>query len=320
MPPVSVIIPARNAEAVLPDALDSVLRQDYGGPIEVIVADGSDTPTMGEMLQQRYPAVRVTHNPEHIVSTGFNRALREARGDIVVRCDAHSTLPPGYVRRAVETLTRTGAATVGGRQIPVGTTMFRRAVAMAMSNFLGAGNARYRLGGAEGPTDTVYLGAWRRETLVDARGFDIASRVNEDYELNWRLRKQGKVVWFDPELKSAYLPRGSLAALAAQYFNYGRWKSAGLILHPLSLRARHLAAPALTLGLAASAALAVSGALWALTLPIAYLLTLVVGAMAIGVSRRDSAAVLVPLALATIHIAWGTGFFFPPRRRPPRRS
>ena len=317
-PSVSVIIPARNADSTLPAALDSVLAQDYSGSIEVIVADGSDSSATAEMLQRRYPSVRIIPNPERTIPTALNYALHAASGDIVVRCDAHAALPPGYVRRAVETLARTGAANVGGRQYPVGTTMFERAVAMATTSLLGTGAARYRVGGAEGPTDTVYLGVWPRQSILDAGGFDPSLRANEDYELNWRLRGRGGVVWFDPNLVVAYRPRGSVRALARQYFGYGRWKSAMLMARLASLRIRQLPAPLLVLALVASVALAVSGLLTAAFLaPIVYLSTILCASVWIGVRRRNPAVVLLPLVLATIHLSWGIGFFFPPRIKRP---
>ena len=317
-PSVSVVIPARNADSTLPAALDSVFAQDYSGSIEVIVADGSDSSATAEMLQRRYPSVRIIPNPERTIPTALNYALHAASGDIVVRCDAHAALPPGYVRRAVETLARTGAANVGGRQYPVGTTMFERAVAMATTSLLGTGAARYRVGGAEGPTDTVYLGVWPRQSILDAGGFDPSLRANEDYELNWRLRGRGGVVWFDPNLVVAYRPRGSVRALARQYFGYGRWKSAMLMARLASPRIRQLPAPLLVLALAASVALAVAGFLTAAVIaPIVYLSTILCASVWIGVRRRNPAVVLLPLALATIHLSWGIGFFFPPRIKRP---
>ena len=110
LPPVSVVIPTRNAESVIASALDSVAAQDYGGPVEVIVADGSDTPATSEVVARRYPAVRLVSNPQRTTPNGLNAALRVATGRVVVRCDCHAVLPPQYVRRAVETLERTGAA------------------------------------------------------------------------------------------------------------------------------------------------------------------------------------------------------------------
>ena len=125
--------------------------------------------------------------------------------------------------------------------------------------------------------DTVFPGVFRRDALDAAGGFDETLLRNEDQELNWRLRERGETVWFDPELAVNYRPRGTLRALARQYFDYGRWKRVVLGRHPGSWRARQLAAPALV--------------------------------AALGVRRRRPEAVLVPVVLATIHVAWGAGFF-----------
>ncbi len=313
LPSVSVIIPARNAVATIAAALDSVLCQGYAGSLEVIVADGSDTPALSEMVGRLYPSVRLVPNPDRNLGHGVNAALRVATGEIVVRCDAHTVLPPGYVLRAVETLERTQAANVGGRQQPVGSTLFERVVAIAMTTPLGVGDARYRLGGPEGPVDTAYLGTFRRETLEAMGGPDPELVRNQDYELNWRLREQGRTVWFDPELMVIYRPRSTLRLLARQYFDYGRWKRTVLRRHPSSWRARHFAAPLLVVGLVTSVLLGSVGAPWALTttLPLTYTSALTVGSLAVGIHRRAPAALLLPLALAVMHLSWGIGFFFP---------
>ena len=315
---VSVIMPARNAEATIAKALDSVLAQDYAGPTEVIVADGSETPATAEIIRQLYPSVKLVPNPDRLHVPGILAALRIAKGHVIARCDAHSFFAPGYLRRAVETLHKTGAANVGGRQRPVGTTFFERAAAIAMTTPLGAGDARYRLGGPAGPVDTVYLGVFRREALEAAGSYNISLHGNEDYEINYRLRRRGETVWFDPGLAVEYRPRGTLRALAKQYINYGRMKASVLRQHPASLRLRHLAAPLLVSGLAVSALLAPVGAPWeaAAALPLAYLFVLAIGSLAVGIRRREPAALLLPAILATMHLGWGTGFFLPFRRRP----
>ena len=329
LPPVSVIIPARHAEATLPAALDSVTAQDYGGDVEVIVADGSETSAIRDLVRRRFPQVRVVPNPEREIPTGLNHALRVARHSIIARCDAHAVLPPGYVTRAVGTLLRTGAANVGGRVHAVGSTCFERAVGLATTTWFGAGDARYRIGGAEGPVETVFPGVFRRDALDAVGGFDETLLRNEDYELNWRLRERGEMVWFDPALVVDYRPRGSLRALARQYFDYGRWKRVVLQRHPRSWRLRQLAAPLLLAALATSGVLAAAGGLIAAggltpvvapaagaalvvagaASPLGYLLFLLAGSAVTGLRRRRPEAVLMPMVLATIHLAWATGFF-----------
>ena len=328
MPPVSVIIPARNAEGTIADALESVLAQDYAGEIEVIVADGSENATTVKLVQRRFPGVRVVPNPGRETSCGLNLALRASRHPVVARCDTRTVLPSGYLTRAVGTLLLTGAANVGGRINPVGTTFFERAVALATSTPLGAGDARYRIGGAEGPADTVFLGVFRRDVLDAAGGFDETFLRNQDYELNWRLRERGGTVWFDPTLVVDYRPRGSLRALARQYFDYGRWKRVMLTRHPRSLRFRQVAAPLLLAALAVSVGLGAAGALIASGMapavapetgapllyaatasPLGYGLLLCAVSVALGLRRRRPEAVLLPVVAATIHLSWAAGFF-----------
>ena len=310
-PPVSIVIPARSETVHLPRALESVLAQDYRGAIEVIVADGSETPEMADIVRARFPDVRIVPNPARHIPGGLNAALGAASHDTILRCDARCELPPDYVRKAVATLVRTGASAAGGRQMPVGDSPFTRAVALAMSLPLGAGDARYRLGGPEGPADTVWPGAYRRGALLAASGLDERLRRNEDYALHWRLRELGHTVWFDPDLQAGYRPRENLPALARQYFANGWWKLRMLRRHPRSLRARQLAPPALGLALVASAGLAAFGLHGAAAVaPAAYLAALL-GAPAISRrARRDPrAAMLLPAVFATMHLAWAGGFW-----------
>ena len=312
-PPVSILIPARGETVHLPRALKSVRAQDYRGAMEVIVADGSETPEMADIVRARFPDVRIVPNPARHIPGGLNGALGAASHDFVLRCDARCELPPDYVRKAVATLVRSGAVAAGGRQRALGEGRFTRAVALAMSMALGAGDARYRIGGREGPADTVWPGAYRREALLAVGGFDESLRRNEDYALHWTLRERGETVWFDPELHAGYRPRENFRALARQYLANGRWKFRMLRRHPRSLRARQLAPPALLLGLAASAALATAGLGAAALVPGAYAAALLAAPIASPGARRDPrAAMLLPAVLATMHLAWAAGFVLSP--------
>ena len=323
-PPVSVVIPALDAQDTLAATLESVHAQDYDGPMEIVVVDGSRDVSPTVALLRPFPDVRLVRNPERNTPSALNRGIAAATHAIIARCDAHAVLPRDYLSRAVSTLRRTGAANVGGRQHPVGATALGKAVALAMSTPLGAGDARYRVGGPAGPVDTVYLGVFQRDVLEAVGGFDSTLLRNQDYELNWRLRQAGQTVWFDPDLVADYRTRGTITALARQYAAYGAWKRAMLKKHPRSCRWRHLAAPAFILGLVcAGAAGAVGGALLdvgraietavlllvlAAAYPLFYVLVLFAGALVVGVRRRRWEAVLMPPALVTMHTAWGIGF------------
>lgn len=302
LPSVSVIVPARYAADKVGGALDSIRSQDYPNVVEVIVAAG-DPETLRVAEES---GVITVENPTGATPAALNLALGLATGDVVVRCDAQSILPPGYVTRAVDTLLRVGAANVGGMQVPSGNTYWERAIAAAMASPLGAGDARYRTGGPEGPAETVYLGVFDRSVLISLGGYDEAFLRNQDYELNHRLITSGHVVWFDPELKVTYRPRGSLRELWSQYFQYGKAKRQFARAHPGGLRPRQLAPPTL-IALLVGSTLAAALTPWALSVPAGYVVALSLGVASMP-RRLKANAGTVP-ALLTMHIAWGIGFF-----------
>lgn len=300
---VSVIIAARRAADTLPRALRSIAAQDYPHNIEVVVAAG-DSETARAAAEH---GATVVDNPAGTTPAGLNQALRRTTGEVVVRCDAHAVLPPGYVSRAVETMQRTDAANVGGMQVPRGQTFWERSIAAAMASPAGSGDARYRIGGEEGPVETVYLGVFSRAILEELGGYDESFLRNQDYELNHRIREAGGVVWFDPGLKVEYRPRGSLADLARQYYRYGQAKRQFARKHRRGLRWRQLAPPVLVLVLAIALA-ASTWFPWSLLAPAAYLGALLL----IGLGNLPSAgpaALGMPAALATMHLAWGLGWW-----------
>lgn len=301
LPSVSVVIPALNAADKIGATLSSIKSQAYENIAEVIVAAGDDD----TLRVAKESGAIIVHNPSGRTPDALNLAIGLATGDVVVRCDVQSVLPDTYISTAVDTLVRTGAVNVGGMQVPVGTTFWERAIAAAMSSPLGAGDARYRTGGIEGPAETVYLGVFDRQSLEALGGYDTEFARNQDYELNHRIIESGGVVWFDPALRVEYRPRGSLNELWDQYFQYGRAKKLFARRHPGSLRWRQLAPPLLVIGLLLSVIASFFWA-WALAVPAAYLSAITLGTLTMP--RRLKANAGTVLALVTMHIAWGLGF------------
>ena len=309
---VSVVIPVRNEAPFIEATIKSVLAQDYSGPIEIIVADGMSEDGTREILAglaARHDNLRFVDSPTGRTPNGLNLAIHASHGDVIVRCDGHAELPSDYIRIAVEVMEQTGAVNVGGVQRAVGESWMQRAIAYAMTSRMGVGDARFHFGGEAGPVDTVYLGVFRRDALFAAGLFDEDLARNQDYELNIRLRANGGVVWFDPRLQVVYRPRKTLGGLASQYFQYGKWKRRVVQMHPESTKLRQLVPPLFVIGLLASMILAVTP--WrvgAAIVPVAYLAAVLVATAAQLLRTRDSAALGLPVAVATMHVTWGIGF------------
>jgi len=313
-PAVDVVIPALNAASTIEACLDAVLGQDYDGLIGVTVAVGSGNDATWELVEARAALddrVVVVANPTGRTPVGLNLASAKGSASIVARVDAQSILPPRYLKRAVETMARTGAANVGGVQHPVGDNGLQRVIAVGMCSPFGAGPARFRRDGYEGPTDTVYLGVFRRDALDSVGGFDETLDRNQDYELNWRLRDAGHQVWLDPALVVSYRPRGTFRKLASQYYQYGAWKRHVLRRNPRSLQPRQTVAPLLVIGLVISAVELMRRRARGWMLPAAYTgAALVVARDSRGELPRKSDRYLLMAVFATMHVAWGAGFLF----------
>ena len=221
--------------------------------------------------------------------------------------DGHGELSPGYIDRAVRVMRETQAANVGGVMAAEGQTDFERAVALAMRSRLGLGSARFHVGGPPGPAETVFLGVFQRDWLRRVGGYDSTYSRAQDWEMNWRIRQMGGVVWFDPELEVTYRPRPDFGALARQYFTTGQWRRRVMSQHPASVSARYLAPP---VALVAVVAGTVGGLVWrpALLAPLGYAAAVTLGGLAMGIRKGPAVAVRVPPVLATMHMSWGAGF------------
>ena len=330
-PPVSVVMPVRNEERYLAEAVRHVLGQDYPGEFELVLAVGPSADRTGQIardLAAAQPRLTVVPNPTGQIPAALNAAVGAAQHAVIARMDGHALMPPGYLATAVAALTETGAADVGGVMAAVGVTTFQQAVAWAMTSKAGVGSAAFHTGGGAGPVDSVYLGIYHREAIERAGGWDEGMLRAEDWDLNYRIRAGGGRIWFTPDLRVTYRPRASIRTLAAQYFHYGRWRRVIVREHPETASFRYLAPPVTAalvtvgllaglVGLAALVAGAPAAAQWltaGLAIPVVYLagVTAVAAALARGVPARVRAR--IPLVLAVMHMAWGAGFLTSPRR------
>ena len=315
VPLVSVIVPVRNERAHIEGLLASILAQEVGFSLEVIVADGMSDDGTDEVLRrfaERDVRIRVIPNADRIVSTGLNAAVRSARGEIVVRMDAHTQYASDYIARCVGSLLATGADNVGGPWRAVGSTYVQSAVALAFQSPFSSGGAGSHRLAHEGPVDSVYLGCWRRETLLALGPFDEELIRNQDDELNLRLIRAGGLVWQDPRIESHYSPRSSLRGLARQQAQYGYWKVRVIQKHRFPASVRHLVPGAFVASLLALAPLAIL-ARWARTM-LAVLMGLYaivdLAASLLTCRRSDQRRYLpvMPLVFAAFHLGYGWGF------------
>ncbi|MFE9257093.1 glycosyltransferase family 2 protein [Streptomyces sp. NPDC006879] len=315
-PAVSVIMPVLNEERYLRDSVRHILGQEYAGEMEVVIALGPSTDRTDEIaaeLVREDPRVHTVPNPTGRTPAALNAAIKASRHPIVVRVDGHGMLSASYIATAVRLLEETGAQNVGGIMHAEGENAWEEAVAAAMTSKIGVGNAAFHTGGQAGPADTVYLGVFRRAALERQGGYNEEFIRAQDWELNFRIREAGGLIWFSPELRVQYRPRPSVRALAKQYKDYGRWRHVVARYHPGSINLRYLAPPTAVCAIAAGLVASVALTPWTLLIPGGYLAAIAAGSLSAGKGLSWKARAQIPVALATMHMSWGYGFLTSPR-------
>ncbi|MCW2739642.1 MAG: glycosyl transferase family 2 [Blastococcus sp.] len=307
---VSVIVPARNEERNLGRTLEALRRQDYPN-LEIIVVDGDSSDGTVDVVKQHMaedPRIEVLPNPRRITPVALNIALAHARGQWLVRMDAHSTVDPGYVSAAVARLREGRWGGVGGRKDGVATTPAGRAIAAALGSKFGVGGSVYHHGVAEQEVDHIPFGAYPTALVRQLGGWDERLVTNQDFEFDYRLRSTGAPLLFDPRLRIDWQSKETVRDLYLQYRRYGRGKVDVVRLHPKSLRPRHLLPPLLVPYLALAALIGVRRPRLAAAMVAPYAAGLAVASVQTGRALDDPRARrFVPAAFLAMHVGWGVG-------------
>jgi len=313
--PVSVILPILNEERDLNQCITAILQQDYPADIEIILALGPSTDKttlIAEKLSAADKRIKLVNNPSGQTATGLNLAIKKSSYEILCRIDGHSEISSTYIKTAVEIINNQGAVNVGGLMFADSEKGLQRTIAQAMRSKLGVGSSKFHTGGSAGESETVYLGTFKKSAVLAVGGFDERYIRAQDWELNYRLRKNGGLIWFDPRLVVTYRPRNTFRKLAKQYFQYGRWRRVITRQHQNTTNFRYLAPPIAVLIILLSVFFAVLLDPVLITPVIIYFASLIVGGIFIGKKITDK--LLMPFVLATMHLSWGIGFITSPKK------
>jgi len=253
---ISVIIPCRNEEKFISGCLDSILDQDYSKEnLEVLVVDGISEDRTKEIIEKytkRYPFIKLLDNPKKFTPFGLNIGIKAAKGEVIIRMDAHAGYEKDYVSKCVKYLNEYDADNIGGvmRTRPAKNTLFARAIALVLSHPFGAGGSYFRIGSAKPRwVDTVFGGCYKRE-VFDKIGFFNENLVrSQDLEFNMRLKKAGGKIILVPDILAYYYPSSTLKGFLKHNFDDGIWVTYPLKFGLRVFKLRHLLPMFFTAGL-----------------------------------------------------------------------
>lgn len=314
---VSFVVVARNAGKYLPDLFDDLLAQDYDPrKIELIFVDGcSQDGTLDQMqkFSEGHPEFKVSilSNPRKILACGWNIALEKAKGDVVLRVDAHARIPQDFIRRNISALEK-GENIVGGQRISVIPSDPREAFfALAEASQFGAGSADFKNPGPARYVDTLAHAAYRRQVFARIGGYDERLTRTEDNEMHQRMKGAGFRLYFDPQIKSYHYPRPQLKGLLHQKFCNGYGVGITMAVSPRCFGTRHFAPFIFLLALIAGIGFGI-GVSWIPLIALAVFYGAWVCVFALrAASEAPRAArpwcIFLPFMFLLIHLAYGVG-------------
>ena len=228
----SVIVPIYQEEKYISKCIDSMLSQDYPkDDLEIILVDGMSKDRTREIVATytaKYPFIRMIDNPERIAPCAMNHGIKEAKGDVIMRLDAHVYYPKNYFSLLVEKLNELpGAENVGAlcNTLPVNDSITAQSIAAVLSSSFGMGNSHFRVGAdKEMEVDTVPFGCFHRSIFDKVGLYDEELVRNQDDELNARIIKAGGKLYLIPQLVCEYYARDTAKKVYKMFYQYGVFK------------------------------------------------------------------------------------------------
>ena len=310
VPSVTVIMPVLNEESHLEASVQSILAQSYPSEIELIIALGpstDDTNKIAKALAKKDKRIKLLDNERGLTTVGLNAAIKIAKHDYIVRIDAHSEPEPNYFQDGIRILLEQDADEVGGIMQAKGHSAFQKAVAYAYTSRWGIGAASYHIGGQAGEAESAYLGIFKKAALERVGGYDESIIRGEDWDLAQRIKRTGGKVWFSPQLKVTYWPRGRFSRLVKQFYSTGVWRGDLTRRDIGAASKRYFVPPILVLSILVGLVLLAFGQNIGILPAAAYLLGItLVAVLAAGLSLKSRVALVA--ALAAMHLSWGWGF------------
>lgn len=314
---VSFIVIAYNAGNKLKTLLDDLKNQTYNhNYTEVILVDSSSTDNTKEIMtsfkseKNDFMRIKVLDNPKKVLPSGWNIAISESIGDIILRVDAHSSLPKDFIEKNVKYINE-GEKIVGGHRISIidEDNDWQRVLLSAEKSIFGSGIAAYRRSESERYVSTLAHAAYSREVFEVVGPYDEKLHRTEDNEIHYRMREKGYKFYFNPEIISYHHARNEFKKMCKQKYLNGYWIGLTMGVCPKCFSIYHLVPFVFVFSLIITVLLAlINIKIPLIMLALSYaLVNLTISILEIINNKFSLQMLSLPLILLSLHISYGVG-------------
>lgn len=316
---VSLCVIAHNERAFIKRLFNDILKQTFPkAHTEIIFVDNKSTDSTKRLMEafayeniNNYYNISVVDSPRNLQATAWNQAIMAANGNIIIRVDAHASIPVDFVEQNYKTIASGEYICGGGRpNVVLKKNAWSQTLLAAEDCIFGSSFAKYRKQQKKKEyVSSVFHGAYRREVFAKIGGFDESLGRTEDNELHYRARKAGFKICQSPKIVSYQYIRPSLTAMAKQKYSNGFWIGQTLGVCEGCISYFHLAPFALVSAILISIIIALFG----FTVPLAaviasYLIFDILISISAFFGRKIRGAfLLLPLIFPVLHLSYGIG-------------
>lgn len=314
---ISVCVVAYNEERALPDLLECIKSQDYPhDKIEVVLIDSMSDDTTKTIMKRfsdenkDFKNIQILDNPGKKQAMGWNVAIKNYRGDAILRVDAHASIPFDFVRKNVEVL-ESGEFVSGGIRpnIIQEKTSWKETLLLAESSMFGSSAASYRRSEKKSYVKSVFHGAYKREVFDNVGGFDEQLGRTEDNEIHYRIRKAGYKICYSPYIISYQHTRSTLKGMLKQKYGNGYWVALTLKVCPGCLSFYHFVPLCFVIGIIGVSILKAIGypffsyLMWGMY----WLCAVLMSFIAVKGQKKNLYQLSLPILFFLLHVSYGIG-------------
>ena len=231
-PLVTIIVPAKDAQETVEKCMDSILSIDYANYEVIAIDDGSQDKT-SQFLERYRPKIEIIANSLSLgPSESRNKAAQQGKGDYLAFTDADCIVDKDWLRGLLEGIKQfPQAVSCGGRQeIPHDAGDFQKEVFLFMkknrfiTDYMRAGKDAILEVSHNASCSVLY----KREVFLKAGGFLKNLWPGEDVEFDYRLRKAGYKLVFNPKAIIYHYRPENIKKFCGMMYRYG-WAQGFLV-------------------------------------------------------------------------------------------
>lgn len=311
---VSFIIVARNASSSIGKLFEDIRNQTYEhNRIEIILIDSKSEDNTKELMQKfhgHFNRIVAIDNLRKNLPCGWNIALKESKGDIIVRVDAHASIPNDFIENIVANFEKKEMIVGGPRPSVIQEqSPWQKTLLFAETALFGSGIAIYRRAEKEQYVNSVAHGAYSRKVFETVGGYDERLIRTEDNDMHYRMRKAGFKILFDPKVKSYHNVRNDFSKMVKQKYSNGFWIGMTMGIQPKCFEAYHFVPLFFVLAILATAILAIVGyPLFLISLAILYCAAnIFMTLLSMPGKGFEIPYLILPILFLILHLAYGIG-------------